>query len=127
MKTCKITIWFAMFCLAFSQGCVAPRLNESEKIMFQLDNIHSDGLRGPPDGWTSVTYEFCVPTNAATYEAVRKIDPSVKIYPGGRGRIRCSDQQALCIGQTQQPNWRRVLMTLAAQPYIAEIRECFFE
>jgi len=127
MKTFLLTAWVALLYLAFSPGCATSPPKGKEKITFRLDNIHPDGLRGPTDGLTSVAYEFCVPANTETYAAVRKIDPSVKIYPASRGRIRCSDQQALCIGETHQPNWRHILLTLAAQPYIAEIRECYFE
>ena len=97
------------------------------KIKFRLDNIRADGLRGPADGLVSVAYEFCVPAEPAAYEAVRRMDPSVKISPGSRGRIGCSARQALCIGNTHQRNWREVLANLAALPYVAEVRECFFE
>lgn len=97
------------------------------KIKFSLDRIRPDGLRGPPDGLVSVAYEFCVPAGEAFYQQVRQIDPSVKFYPGSRGRIGCAPGQALCIGETHQPGWRQVLLKLAAQPYIAEIRECYFE
>lgn len=133
MKTVCPPILIATLCLALLAGCAAPRqgetprLEESSKITFSLDNIRPDGSRGSPDGVTSVAYEFCVPADAKTYQAVRQIDPSVKIYPGSRGRIGCSANEALCIGETHQPNWRQILLELAAQPYIAEIRECFFE
>ena len=97
------------------------------KIKFRWENIRPDGLRGPPEGLVSVAYEFCVPTGAEVYQEVRRIDSTVKISPGSRGRIGCSDRQALCIGNTHQRNWRDVLVRLASLPYVAEVRECFFE
>ncbi len=104
-----------------------PVANAAGKIKFRLETIRLDGLRGPPDGLVSVAYEFCVPAEPAAYEEVRRIDPTVQISPGSRGRIGCSKQQALCIGNTHQRHWREVLARLAALPYVAEIRECFFE
>ncbi|GDY21429.1 hypothetical protein LBMAG56_27760 [Verrucomicrobiota bacterium] len=101
--------------------------NAASKIKFRLEAIRPDGLRGPPDGLVSVAYEFCVPADPAVYQEVRRLDPSVQISPGSRGRIGCSKQQALCIGNTHQRNWREILLALAALPYVAEVRECFFE
>jgi len=97
------------------------------KIQFRLDTIRPDGLRGPPDGLVSVAYEFCVPANEAVYQEVRRIDPGVQIYFGSRGRIGCSTNQALCIGETHKARWRAVLYELSSLPYIAEIREAHFE
>lgn len=113
-------------------GCFSPQLrpapssNES-KIQFRLDNIRPDGLRGPPNGLVAVSYEFCVPADDDIYTAVRRIDPSVKIHPRSRGRIGCTDRQALCLGNTHQPNWHGVLNQLAALPYVTKIQESVFE
>ena len=113
-------------------GCHIPPAHsedwpESGKIKFRIDDIRSDGLRGPPDGLTSVMYEFCVPANEQVYQEVRRIDPSVQIHSGSSGRIGCSKAQALCIGNTHQPRWCEVLKGLSSLRYISEIRECFFE
>lgn len=97
------------------------------KIKFDLAEIRDDGLRGPPDGLTSVSYEFCVPANEKIYAEIRKIDRTVQIHPGSRGRIGCLKTEALCIGATHQKDWRKALETLAALNYVKEIRECFFE
>ena len=97
------------------------------KIKFRLDDIRPDGLRGPPDGLKSVAYEFCIPTSKLACDEVKRIDPSVNMQPGSRGRVGCTKEQTLCIGTTHQPNWREVLKKLSALAYIAEIRECFFE
>jgi hypothetical protein len=100
---------------------------DASKIKFQLEGIRPDGLRGPPDGLVSVAYEFCVPADEGVYQAVRRIDPSVQISPGSPGRIGCSKAQALCTGSTHQPRWRDVIKELSSLPYVAEIRQCFFE
>jgi hypothetical protein len=97
------------------------------KITFDTAVIHEDGLRGPADGLVAVSYEFCIPAKDECYQQVRAIDPRIQIMQGTRGRIGCSNDQALCIGQTHQPNFRQVLQKLAALEYVTEIRECVFE
>ncbi len=114
-------------------GChVAPEPTSSPhaeiaKVGFSLDNLSPEGLRGPPDGLRSVAYEFCVPADNAVYQQVLRIDPGLQIYPGSPGRIGCTRNQSLCIGETNQPDWHEVLQKLAALSYISEIRESFFE
>jgi hypothetical protein len=97
------------------------------KIKFNLDDIRPDGLRGPDDGLVSVSYEFCVPKEEAAYAEVRRIAPGVAIHAGSRGRIGCSEDQALCIGSTHGPAWRKELMGLAELGYVVQIAECHFE
>jgi hypothetical protein len=93
--------------------------HEAAKIKFRLDDIHSDGLRGRPDNLVSVDYEFCVPADDRVYQDVQRIDPSVRIQRGARGRIGCSEDEALCIGNTHSPRWREALEGLSALAYIA--------
>lgn len=97
------------------------------KIKFNLDEIRADGLRGPDDGLVTVSYEFCVPKDEATFAELRKIAPDVAIQAGSKGRIGCGEDQALCIGSTSGENWREVLIGIAKLGYVAEIRECYFE
>ena len=111
-----------------SGGEKAAQPADLGKIKFRLDNIRADGLRGPADGLVAVSYELCVPADAAVYAEVKGIDPSVQITPGGRGRVGCQAVgQALCVGNTHQAGWRGILEKLAARGYVKEIRECFFE
>ena len=114
-------------CQSAPTNDVATAQAERTKIQFSLDAIRTDGLRGPADGLTSVAYEFCVPTDDTIYAEVRAIDPSVKFYRSSPGRIGCQTEQTLCIGDTHQHDWNAKLLTLAALPYINEIRECHFE
>jgi hypothetical protein len=97
------------------------------KIRFSLDDIRPDGLRGPDDGLVSVSYEFCVPRDEATFAEVRRIAPGIAIHAGSRGRIGCGEGQALCIGTTHGPDWRKELIGLAELGYVVEIAECHFE
>jgi hypothetical protein len=100
---------------------------EIAKIKFPLDNINTDGLRGPPGGLVAVAYEFCVPTDELIHQEVQQIDPSLKIYARSPGRIGCTGNQSLAIGETNQARWREVLRELSLLNYVDEIRECFFE
>lgn len=97
------------------------------KIRFSLDDIRPDGLRGPDDGLVSVSYEFCVPKDEKIFAEVRRIAPGVKISAGSKGRIGCGEDQALCIGTTHGPDWKKELLGLAELGYVVEIAECFFE
>lgn len=118
-------VWLAL-------GQVTPghdtgRWPGAEKIKFRINNIRPDGLRGAPDGLVSVSYEFCIPADEQAYQEVLRIDPGIQINAASPGRIACADNQALAIGETNQPHWRDVLQKLSLLPYIAEIRESFFE
>ncbi|MEY3530565.1 MAG: hypothetical protein RLZ70_1633 [Verrucomicrobiota bacterium] len=108
-------------------ACASVPALPSAKIRFPLDGIRADGLSGPAGGLVSIDYEFCVPADPRVLEEVKRLDPSVKVSLVARGRIGRRDGQALCLGNTQQKDWRLVLERLAARPDIAEIRRCYFE
>ena len=100
---------------------------EAVKIRFPLDDIRPDGLRGPPDGLTSVAYEFCVPSDASVYRELLQIDPALQIQPASSGRVGCLASQSLVIGETGQAGWRDTLGALSRLDYVEEIRECHFD
>lgn len=97
------------------------------KIHLDLDSIGPDGLRGPAGGRGAVAYELCVPAGEPIYTELRRIDPALEIHEGSAGRIGCSPTQALVVGTTSGNYWRTKLESLAALPYVAEIREAQFE
>jgi len=97
------------------------------KIEIDLEALDADGLRGPPDGKVAVDYEFAIPDTTAAREAVTRIDPSVELMPGSRGRIGAKAGECLCIGSTHQPRHREILVALARLPEIARIIECHHE
>jgi hypothetical protein len=120
MFTIALRLMLAVLCVLFSPlvgysdsgGEKAAESAGEGKIKFRLDNIRADGLRGPADGLVAVSYEFCVPADAAVYAEVKRLDPSVQITPGGRGRVGCQAAgQALCLGNTHQADWRGILRT----------------
>jgi hypothetical protein len=91
------------------------------KISFDLTQIDDTGLTGAADGRVAISYEFCIPATQAAHDEVRQIDATVVFQPGARGRIGCTKQQILCIGSTQQQDWRAVLQKLAGLDYIERI------
>ena len=72
----------------------------------QLDEAHA------------VAYEFCIAQDAAMQKEVAAIDASIAFYKGVPGRIRCTRQQILCVGQG---GTREVLRKLASLDYIERI------
>ena len=115
-------------CVTLCAGCRSVlRPDPLSKITFDMTVLRDDGLRGPPDGLRSLSYEFCIPNTDECKAEVAAIDSSVQFMPGSRGRIGCGEGQCLCIGDTHQPNHRQVLKRLAELEYVDRIDECFFE
>jgi membrane-bound inhibitor of C-type lysozyme len=106
--------------------CTASTSTHS-KIQFDLDSMNENGLVGPPDGLRALSYEFCVPGDAATVDEVTRIDPTIQVQHGSPGRAGCSGGEALCLGHTHQPEFRRVLQELASLRYVRAIQESHFE
>src|SRR5688572_13670999 len=78
----------------------------ASKIHFTVSGFTADGLYGPADGLRSLAYEFCIPASAELANEVQTIDPTVEVYAASPGRIGCTDDEFLCIGNTHQPNFR---------------------
>ena len=106
---------------------LAPPPTVSPKINFDTSAINSEGLQGPPGGQVSVSYEFCIPGTPQAIAEVQRIDPTAQCRMGSRGRIGCTPAQALCIGDTHQADWAKVLNDLAALPTIERIDRSYFE
>ncbi len=104
-----------------------PEVNPRSKITFDLEKLNADGLQGPPGGLRALHYEFCIPADPTLETQVKAIDPTIVIHAGSKGRIGCSRDEYLCLGHTHQPQFKAVLLKLAALPYVKQIRECFFE
>jgi len=100
---------------------------DRQKIHFDLSELNEEGLRGPPDGLRSLTYEFCVPADPKYVDEVKSIDPTAQVVIGSPGRIQCPPEQYLVMGNTHQENFRFVLFNLARFGYIQSIEESFFE
>ena len=135
------SIWFKIsiiFTLLISPGLLAcknsyPDLIESDevkvvlkKVNFDISRISEQGLMGPQNGLRSVSYEFCIPANAQSLAEIWAIDPTLK-HSRSPGRIRCTSNQYLVIGNTHKPNWRQILTQLSKLDYVQRIDEFFGE
>ncbi|QUS61047.1 hypothetical protein IQE94_02520 [Synechocystis sp. PCC 7339] len=96
----------------------APVPNTLDKIQFPLGAIDVHGLIGPEDGKRSQGYEFCIVPEKKS--AVLAIDPLLT-FSSSPGRIGCTKEQLLCLGDTKQKNWRPILFALARLSYIEKI------
>jgi len=111
-------------------GAIAPLEPSADaiaKISFDLDMLNADGLYGPPDGLRALDYEFCLPLTKPELDAAQTIDPSLQLYPASAGRIGCTADQVLAIGNTHQANHRLILLELANLPYIERIDPVYWE
>lgn len=100
---------------------------QSPKIKLKLERFDALGLEGPPDGKRSADYEYCVPNQEANRAQVASIDPTSRFHSGSKGRVNCSDDEILVIGNTRQPEFAKTLEAIAALPYVREIRRVLYE
>ena len=102
-------------------------INPRSKITFSLDHLDENGLYGPPGGLRAVHYEFCIPADPGLEAQVRRLDMTIQIFKTSPGRIGCTKEEYLCLGNTHQPNFKAVLLNLAGLPYVKRINQAFFE
>ncbi|HQO58623.1 MAG TPA: hypothetical protein PLT76_07875 [Candidatus Omnitrophota bacterium] len=129
--------YFVLLILFFMTAGINPVCGESDisksdqdpvkKITFDISKCNDEGLSGPPDGLVALSYEFCIPAGNDYIQEVKAIDPTVEIYEGSSGRIGCSPEEYLCIGNTHQKDFKAVLYRLAALLYVKRIDQCFWE
>lgn len=112
---------------SFDMGAAAAPPELLRKFGFDLDGLDVDGLCGPADGKTSITYEFRIPDTPENRAAVKAIDPTIGITVGPRGRVDAGPGFALCMGSTHQPRHREILLALARLPFVELIQPCVFE
>ena len=129
----RFLAWLGPFAwgVALLGGCQPPPPADStttlDKIGFDLTQLDDQGLYGPTDGKRALDYEFCIPVGEDYQNAVTAIDPSLKLFPGRSGRIGCTDQQVLAMGNTHQPRAQLVLQELANLDYIHRIERVDWE
>ena len=125
-KTHLILLAITACCCVLARGADESPPDAWKKVEIDLSKLDEDGLRGPPDGKVAVSYEFAIPNTDKCWAEVKKIDRTVQIMPGSRGRIGASKAECLCIGTTDK-DFRKVLKRLAELPYVKRIIECHFE
>jgi hypothetical protein len=98
------------------------------KIKFDLGEFTEDGYRQRALGEVmSINYEFCIPADETVWGEVRKIDTTLGLMKGSKGRSGCSENQWLCIGSSRQAGFKSVIRQLASLRYVKKISETFWE
>ena len=121
-----LMVFFCAACaVASPQNPDAPE--DFATIRFDLSRLNDNGLYGPPNGLRALDYEFCIPSGEPYVKEVTAIDPSASFHSRSRGRIGCTEDQDLVIGNTHQTGFREILGKLAALPYVTRIDQSFFE
>ncbi len=118
--------WAALALILIALGTAAGEPAEGV-IGFDLGRLDARGLQGPPSGLRALDYEYCIPAEGSARAEVAAIDPSARFMPGSRGRIGCGEGETLVLGSTHQPDFRAILESLAALPYVTRIVEAHFE
>ena len=109
-------------------SCGAGYKSDSSKINFDLTNFTEHGMmiiQGTDRGY--INYEFCIPAGDEYFKEVQRIDSTLGLYKNSKGRSACSDKEWLCIGSSNQKNFKKVMLALAKLSYIRQISQTFWE
>lgn len=122
------------WCSLMLPGCGGPNSGYTpppelrKKVAFSFSGVDGNGLAGSAAGKVPLYYEFCIPNADSCRAQVQQIDTTLQLQGGSPGRIGCKPgAQILCIGNTYQADYRRVVYQLAALPYVDRIERTYFE
>ncbi len=98
------------------------------KIKFDLNEFTDDGYRHRALGEVmSINYEFCIPADETVWQEVSRVDPTLELMKGSKGRSGCSNSEWLCIGSSRQAGFKDNIKQLASLRYVKKISETFWE
>ena len=112
--------------------CSTSQTNVSEesalkKISFDIGMLNAEGLYGEPEGLVSLDYKFCIPMNDDYKTEVAKLDTTINFHDGTGIKDGCSKNEYLCIGNTHQKDFKKVVIRLASLNYVQRIDQMFWE
>lgn len=120
--------WFLLIACIESFACASMgQDNESiwkQKIEFDYTAVDERGLI---NGQVALDYEFCIPKDEAKVAEIKKIVPDVLIPLRAKGRIRCSENEWLCIVGTNDQQWKEKLLKIASLSYVKRIVQTHYE
>jgi hypothetical protein len=121
-----VSLFFLL--IAFLSGSCGTSSDRANRVIaFDLNRLDENGLQGPSEGLRALHYEFCIPASQECVDEVTRIDTTLVVMKEAKGRIRCSGDEYLCLGNTHQKAYADVLVRLAQLPYVQRIEESFFE
>ena len=127
MKIIKLT--FALILISLFVSCSIfkskAKKNAEEKMNFSFSKLDKKGLI--KDRGNSLAYEFCIPNNKANLNEIKAIDETIAIYKSSKGIIGCGKDEILCIGETGNKDYKKILIEISKKPYVKNINESFFE
>ena len=127
MKTLNFTILIIVTIMLSNCNIIKSKdyKTAQKKTNFDIESINNEGIIVTKG--TFLSYEFCIPNNEPSNTEVKKIDSKISIYISAKGRIGCSKKEVLCIGNTENKNYRETLIKLSKLNYVKNINESLFE
>ncbi|MDQ3017991.1 MAG: hypothetical protein M3R25_14865 [Bacteroidota bacterium] len=125
MKTRILTI--AIICLASMSASKCkdqPSKEMMNKIEFDYSSVDEKGLL---NGTVALDYEFCIPKDEAKVNEIKSIVPNVTMPRMAKGRIKCSEEEWLCIVSTNDASWKEQLYKIASLKYVKKIVPTYYE
>lgn len=122
-------ISFALILISFFVSCsvfkTKAQKNAEEKMNFSFSKLDEKGLI--KDRGTSLAFEFCIPNTEDHLTEIKTIDETIAIYRSSKGRIGCGINEILCIGETGNKDYKKILIAISKKNYVKSINESFFE
>lgn len=121
----KVFLITAMYLVVVQkQSCSKSNADKHlNKIDFDITTIDANGMQGG----TFVDYEFCIPMDEDKVAEVKSIEPEVVMPAKAKGRIRCGEDEFLCIVSTKGEKWKEKLNAIASLPYVKRIIQTYYE
>ncbi len=113
-KTC---LFFAVILTFWLTACAGAE----KKWDFDPEMLDKQGLVNG----VALDFEFCIPPSARS--EVLGIFPEISFYPHSPGRIACSEEELLSIGNSLAPGFKEKLAQLGELSYIKRFARTYWE
>ena len=114
-------LWLTVFNHGESQA------GRPSKITFDVKDLDQNGYIMTLNIKAAIDYEFCVPYSNQSLQQVYQIDPTIVCQHGPSGRIGCTNDEYLCIGNTAEKDAQSILCRLSLLDMIERIDQTFWE
>ncbi len=115
---------FTLTAMSASKCQNQPSKEILQKIEFDYGAVDEKGLI---NGEVALDYEFCIPKDDVKVQEIKSIVPDVLMPRMAKGRIKCSDQEWLCIVTTNDSTWKEKLYRIASLKYVKRILPTDYE
>ena len=115
---------FTLTAMSASKCRHEPSKEVLQKIEFDYATVDDKGLA---NGEVALDYEFCIPKDDAKVKEIQSIVPDVRMPRMAKGRIKCSEEEWLCIVTTNDATWKEKLYKIASLKYVKRIIPTHYE